>query len=151
MTDAPTYPKDYGRSRFTAVVRLALAGWLLWSASQVLLDPSGAAQTRGAPVEPLLWIAAARFAIGLFLVTGFMTRVGGLLLIGAGVWEILVGSGALEPTLVALSGAYLMLRGSGSWAMDVYVQMMQDRVRLREAQERQAAERRLDPGEAAAK
>lgn len=141
MTEASAYPKDYGRSRFTAIVRLALAGWLLWSASQVLLDPPAAAHTRGAPVEPLLWIAAARFAIGLFLVTGFMTRVGGLLLIGLGAWEFGLASGAFEPVLVGLLGAYLMLRGSGSWAMDVYVQMMQDRVRLREARERQAAER----------
>jgi hypothetical protein len=34
---------------------------------------------------------------------------------------------------VALLGLYLMLRGGGAWAMDIYVQKMQDRARRKAA------------------
>ena len=32
-------------------------------------------------------------------------------------------------TVLAVVGAYLALRGGGAWAMDIYVQKMQDRAR----------------------
>jgi hypothetical protein len=38
------------------------------------------------------------------------------------------GLGVL-PIVLALVGIHLMLSGGGAWAMDIYVQKMQDRVR----------------------
>ena len=38
----------------------------------------------------------------------------------------------LAPVALVAAGAYLALRGGGAWAMDIYVQKMQDRVRQRE-------------------
>jgi hypothetical protein len=62
-----------------------------------------------------------------------MSRVCGLVLIVMGVWEFSVGLGPAVLVLLPI-GLYLMLRGGGAWAMDIYVQKMQDRVRRREQQ-----------------
>jgi hypothetical protein len=35
------------------------------------------------------------------------------------------------PVLEGLIGVHFMLRGGGAWAMDIYVQKMQDRARKR--------------------
>jgi uncharacterized membrane protein YphA (DoxX/SURF4 family) len=85
------------------------------------------------PLDVALSVAALEFALGVFLLTGFMTRVAGLILLGLGAWEAVnVGLGAW-PAALALVGLYFTLRGGGAWAMDIYVQKMQDRVRRRES------------------
>jgi hypothetical protein len=37
----------------------------------------------------------------------------------------------VAPAIEVIAGAYLALRGGGAWAMDIYVQKMQDRVRAK--------------------
>lgn len=137
---------DGGRSRFTAAVRLVLAVWLLWSAGSTVADPSGFAWIRGGDVETRLNLAGLSFAIGLFLLTGFMSRVGGLMLAAMAVWETVAFGFAAIPLVVGGAGLYLMVRGSGAWAMDIYVQAMQDRVRQREARARALAAHRVAGG-----
>jgi hypothetical protein len=129
---------DPGRSRVTAGVRLVAALWLIGYGVWVLADPARASALRGAPIGPLLPLAGLSFALGCFLLTGFMSRVAGLLLALMAVWEIANLGPAPAPIVLALVGAYLVVRGGGTWAMDVYVQKMQDRVRNREAVERSA-------------
>lgn len=118
-------------SRATGVIRLLLAVWLMGSAVRTLADPQNAVLEQGMPMDVLLPLAGLSFAVGAFLLTGFMTRVCGLVLVGIGVWQTgSVGFGVVPALLTAL-GAYLALRGGGAWAMDIYVQKMQDRVRKR--------------------
>ncbi len=132
----PNPAVDGGRSRITAIVRLALAVWLLVTAVSVLIRPeaiSEIATARSAAPDTLLRIAGLHFTLGIFLLSGFMSRVAGLVLAAAAVWQMLnVGGGAVEGVLV-LVGVYLVLRGGGTWGMDVYVQKMQERVRRKEA------------------
>jgi hypothetical protein len=119
-------------SRITGAVRLVLAVWLMAEAVRTLADPQRAISDQGVGLEVLLPLAGLSFAFGAFLLTGFMTRVIGVLLVGLGVWQI-ASFGFNVGTLVeAILGAYLALRGGGAWAMDIYVQKMQDRVRRRE-------------------
>jgi len=119
-------------SRITGAVRLLLAVWLMAEAVRTLADPQRAVSDQGVGLEVLLPLAGLSFAFGAFLLTGFMTRVIGVLLVGLGVWQI-ASFGFNVGTLVeAILGAYLALRGGGAWAMDIYVQKMQDRVRRRE-------------------
>jgi hypothetical protein len=120
-----------GHSRVTGAVRLALAVWLMASAVWTLADPVGALQRQAMPMETILPLAGLSFAIGAFLLTGFMTRVMGVLLVGLAVWQITGYGISVWPVIEAALGAYFTLRGGGAWAMDIYVQKMQDRVRQR--------------------
>lgn len=120
-----------GHSRVTGAVRLALAVWLLASGVLTIADPQGATERTGASLGALLPLAGLSFTLGVFLLTGFMSRVCGLILIGIGAWQLSLG--IWLPTVFEIPmGLYLMLRGGGAWAMDIYVQKMQDRVRRRE-------------------
>ncbi|MCA1648376.1 MAG: hypothetical protein LC797_23925, partial [Chloroflexi bacterium] len=71
-------------SRATGAARLALAVWLMFSAVQTLADPQRAVADRGLPLGVLLPLAGVYFALGAFLLTGFMSRVVGLILVGLG-------------------------------------------------------------------
>jgi uncharacterized membrane protein YphA (DoxX/SURF4 family) len=118
-------------SRVTGTVRLLLAVWLIAAAVRTLADPEQALVEQHAPLGVLLPLAGLSFTIGVFLLTGFMSRVCGLILVCLGVWQSLTYGVAVLPAVSALVGLYLMLRGGGAWAMDIYVQKMQDRVRRR--------------------
>jgi len=122
-----------GRSRVTGAVRLLAAVWLIGSASWTLADPARGVAVQGLPMGVLLPLAGLDFTLGVFLLVGFMSRICGLVLVGLGVWQTASFGLALGPPLLALVGAYLALRGGGAWAMDIYVQKMQDRVRQRAA------------------
>jgi uncharacterized membrane protein YphA (DoxX/SURF4 family) len=119
-------------SRFTGLVRIVLAVWLMASAVRTLADPQQAVVEQGVPMDALLPVAGLSFAFGVFLLTGFMTRVIGVLLIVLGGWQVLNFGFNLLASVEIVAGLYLMLRGGGAWAMDIYVQKMQDRVRRRE-------------------
>ena len=82
----------------------------------------------------LLPLAGLHFTVGVFLLTGFMSRVGGLVLVFLGTWQVTAFGASLTPIVGAVAGAYLALRGGGAWAMDIYVQKMQDRVRRNSGQ-----------------
>jgi hypothetical protein len=115
----------------TGVVRLCLALWLMASAVRTLADPRQAVIEQNLPMSVVLPLAGLSFAIGAFLLTGFMSRVAGLVLLVLGGWQVLSFGLAVMQVVVALVGVYLALRGGGAWAMDIYVQKMQDRVRAR--------------------
>jgi uncharacterized membrane protein YphA (DoxX/SURF4 family) len=119
-------------SRLTGGVRLLLAVWLMASAVRTLADPQQAVLEQGMPMGAVLPLAGLSFAFGAFLLTGFMTRLIGLLLVGLGVWQIASFGLSIAPVVQGIVGMYLTLRGGGAWAMDIYVQKMQDRVRRRE-------------------
>ena len=120
-------------SRATGAVRLLLAAWLMFTAVRTLADPQQAVADQGQPLGVLLPIAGVSFTLGVFLLTGFMSRVAGLSLVCLGVWEWLNLGAGLLPVLLAVVGMYLMLRGGGAWAMDIYVQKVQDRARRKAA------------------
>jgi hypothetical protein len=103
--------------------------WLTGSAAWTLADPQRALAVEGMPMGALLAMAGLSFTVGAFLLTGFMSRVCGLVLVGLGVWQTASFGVAVVPVALAVVGAYLALRGGGAWAMDIYVQKMQDRVR----------------------
>jgi hypothetical protein len=86
-----------------------------------------------APMESVLLLAGLWFTFGVFLATGFMTRVIGVLMVGLGVYQAASFGVTLLPVAMVVTGVYFALRGGGAWAMDIYVQKMQDRVRRREA------------------
>jgi hypothetical protein len=117
-------PPSGGRSRVTGVLRLLVALWLVASAVRVLADPQQAVADSNQSLSVLLPQAGLSFAVGAFLLTGFMSRVMGLVLVAMGVWE--------WSLVLCVVGVYLALRGGGAWAMDIYVQKMQDRVRMRD-------------------
>jgi hypothetical protein len=134
-------------SRATGTVRLLLAAWLIFTAVRTLANPqpqlvAGQAPSpglllplagEGPPLGVLLPLAGLSFTLGVFLLTGFMSRVAGAILVCLGGWEWLnLGASVLAGSQVA-AGVYLVLRGGGAWAMDIYVQKMQDRARRREA------------------
>jgi hypothetical protein len=120
-------------SRVTGAIRLILAAWLMFTAVRTLADPQQAVIEQGLPMRVVLPIAGLSFALGVFLLTGFMSRAAGLVLLCMGAWQLVsVGIGVL-PGVLAVVGAYLMLRGGGAWAMDIYVQKMQDRARQKAA------------------
>ena len=77
----------------------------------------------------VLPLAGLYFSLGVFLLTGFMSRVAGLVLVGLGVWQIASFGVGVWPLVLAVLGTYFALRGGGAWAMDIYVQKMQDRAR----------------------
>jgi uncharacterized membrane protein YphA (DoxX/SURF4 family) len=118
-------------SRATGTVRLVLAVWLMVLGVRTLADPQQATAAEGEPLGVLLPLAGLLFTLGVFLLTGFMSRVAGLILVCLGVWQSVAYSVGVTPVIWLVVGAYLMLRGGGAWAMDIYVQKMQDRVRRR--------------------
>jgi hypothetical protein len=121
---------DPGRSRLTATLRLLTALWLVGYGLWVFGDPARASSLAGgASLGALLPLAGVSFALGCFLLTGFMSRVAGLLLVILSIWQISTLGVSVAPLLSIVVGGYLLLRGGGAWAMDVYVQKMQDRVR----------------------
>ena len=77
----------------------------------------------------LLPVAGLSFTLGVFMLTGFMSRVCGLMLACLAGWQIASFGFNLVQVAEGLIGVHLMLRGGGAWAMDIYVQKMQDRVR----------------------
>jgi uncharacterized membrane protein len=120
---------DHIHSRVTGVARLVLSVWLIVSGFLTLADPDHPVVVQGAALSTLLPLAGLSFALGVFLLTGFMSRVMGLILVCVGVWEVLTFGFALSAAALSIVGCYLMLRGGGAWAMDIYVQKMQDRAR----------------------
>lgn len=127
MTRSP-----YARSRITGALRLIAAFWLTGVAVRTLAAPFEAVAEQGMPMSAVLPAAAINFTLGVFLLSGFMSRVCGLLLACLEGWMMAsYGFGAV-PFVLALLGIHFMLSGGGAWAMDIYVQKMQDRVRQRE-------------------
>jgi MFS superfamily sulfate permease-like transporter len=95
----------------------------------VLAGPQQALIDTSMPMAALLPVAAISFALGIFLATGFMSRVCGLLVACLGAWQLAAFGASPQSVVEPLVGVYLMLRGGGAWAMDIYVQKMQDRIR----------------------
>jgi hypothetical protein len=125
-----------GRSRITGTLRLLVALWLLVDAVRTLAAPVQTSSDTHIPMAILLPVAGISFTLGVFLLTGFMSRVCGLALGCLQGWLMAsVGIGVL-PILLALLGIHFMLSGGGAWAMDIYVQKMQDRVRQKALSER---------------
>ena len=116
-------------SRATGAIRLILAVWLIFAAVRTLADPQQAVADQGLPMGVLLPLAGLYFSLGVFLLTGFMSRVAGLILLGIGVWQIASFRVGVWPLVLAGLGVYFVLRGGGAWAMDIYVQKMQERAR----------------------
>jgi uncharacterized membrane protein YphA (DoxX/SURF4 family) len=113
----------------TGAIRLIVALWLIVSAIVTLADPQRAVSDQPMPMWTLLLLAGLSFTLGVFLLTGFMSRVCGLILVCVGVWQIASIGASIAPAVLAVVGLYLMFRGGGAWAMDIYVQKMQDRAR----------------------
>jgi uncharacterized membrane protein YphA (DoxX/SURF4 family) len=118
-----------GRSRATGTVRLLVAVWLVVQAVRALAAPAQAVVDQGLPMGLLLPVAGISFTLGVFLLTGFMSRVCGLVLACLEGWIMASVGVGVAPIVLALVGIHLMLSGGGAWAMDIYVQKMQDRVR----------------------
>ena len=116
-------------SRATGAIRLLLAVWLIFAAVRTMADPHQAVADQGLPMGTVLPLAGLYFAVGAFLLTGFMSRVAGLVLVGLGVWQLTSFGFGVLPLVLVVVGVYLALRGGGAWAMDIYVQKMQDRAR----------------------
>lgn len=120
---------DKMHNRATGAIRLLLALWLIFAAVRTLADPHQAVADQGLPMGTVLPLAGLYFAVGIFLLTGFMSRVTGLVLVGSGVWHLASFGFAVVPLVLLAVGVYLALRGGGAWAMDIYVQKMQNRAR----------------------
>ena len=118
-------------SRGTGSIRLIAALYLIVSAVVTLADPQRAVADQGMPMGTLLPIAGLSFTLGVFLLTGFMSRVCGLILACLGGFQVASFGFGIVPIVEGLVGVHLMLRGGGAWAMDIYVQKMQDRARRR--------------------
>ena len=120
---------DAGRSRLTGALRLAAGVWLIASAVPTLADPQRVALEQPDLFASLLRVAGLSFALGFFLLTGFMSRVAGLVMALLGGWD--VANLGFSPAAVAMTvlGVYFVLRGGGAWAMDIYVAKMQERAR----------------------
>jgi hypothetical protein len=125
--------RSYRHSRATGTVRLIVSLWLVASALVTFVDPQRAVADQAMPMGTLLPLAGLSFTLGIFLLTGFMSRVCGLLLVCLGIWQLITFGFTIVPTLLALVGLYFMLRGGGAWAMDIYVQKMQDKARRKAA------------------
>jgi uncharacterized membrane protein YphA (DoxX/SURF4 family) len=125
-----------GRSRVTGTLRLLTALWLIVEAVRTLAAPIQTVADTHVPMTLLLPVAGISFTVGVFLLTGFMSRVCGLVLACLEGWLMAsVGVGVIQIAL-ALLGIHFMLSGGGAWAMDIYVQKMQDRVRQKALSER---------------
>ena len=116
-------------SRVTGSIRLIVAIYLIGTAVFTLADPQRAVVEQGLPMGVLLPVAGLSFTLGVFLLTGFMSRVCGLVLACLGAWQMASFGFGIVPVLEGLVGVHFMLRGGGAWAMDIYVQKMQDRAR----------------------
>ncbi len=139
IAGAPRRTGDPGRSRVTATIRLVLAVWLMWDGVATLMSPEaiGAiAGSRGLPPEAALLLGGLSFTLGVFLLSGFMSRIAGLVLAALSAWQVATHGASAVLAVWSILGVYLMLRGGGTWAVDVYVQKMQDRVRMREEMKR---------------
>jgi hypothetical protein len=140
MTHPPPIPvtqtrqpvSAYQRSRITGSLRLLTALWLIGVAVRTLASPFEAVAEQGMPMSAVLPVAAINFTLGVFLLSGFMSRVCGLLLACLEGWMVASYGFSVVPVVLALLGIHFMLSGGGAWAMDIYVQKMQDRVRSRE-------------------
>ncbi len=121
------------RSRVTGTIRLLTGLWLVVVAIRALASPWQAVAEQGMPMGVVLPVAAISFTLGVFLITGFMSRICGLLLACLEGWQMASFGLGVLPIVVALIGIHLMLSGGGAWAMDIYVQKMQDRVREKAA------------------
>jgi hypothetical protein len=125
-----------GRSRITGTLRLLVAAYLIGDAVRTLAAPVQTANDTHMAMAILLPVAGISFTLGVFLLTGFMSRVCGLALACLEGWLMAsIGFGVL-PVVLALIGIHLMLSGGGAWAMDIYVQKMQDRARQKALSER---------------
>jgi hypothetical protein len=124
----------YARSRITGGLRLITAVWLMGVAIHSLASPFQAVAEQGMPMSAVLPSAAINFTLGVFLLTGFMSRICGLLLACLQGWLMASFGLGVIPVALALLGIHFMLTGSGAWAMDIYVQKMQDKVRQRESE-----------------
>lgn len=122
----------YARSRITGMLRLLASVWLIGVALHSLASPFQAVSEQGMPMSAVLPVAAVNFTLGVFLLTGFMSRICGLLLACVEGWTVASFGFSLIPVVLALLGIHFMLSGGGAWAMDIYVQKMQDKVRQRE-------------------
>ena len=118
-------------SRVTGWIRLIVAVYLIATAVLTLADPQRAVLEQGMPMGAVLPVAGLSFTLGVFLLTGFMSRVCGLVLACLGAWQVASYGLGVVPVLEGLIGVHFMLRGGGAWAMDIYVQKMQDRARKR--------------------
>ena len=118
-------------SRVTGSIRLTVAAYLLVTAVLTLADPQRAVVEQGMPMGAVLPVAGLSFTLGVFLLTGFMSRVCGLVLACLGAWQMASYGFGIVPVIEGLVGVHFMLRGGGAWAMDIYVQKMQDRARKR--------------------
>ena len=125
--------RRHPHSRATGAVRLGVALWLVVSSIVTFADPQRAVIDQAVPMGTLLPLAGLSFTLGIFLLTGFMSRVCGLLLVCVGLWQVVTFGFTIAPTLLAMVGLYFMLRGGGAWAMDIYVQKMQDKARRKAA------------------
>jgi hypothetical protein len=117
------------RSRVTGTLRLIVALWLIVTSFRALAAPGQAVVDEGMPMGVLLPVSAISFTLGVFLLTGFMSRICGLLLACLGAWQVASFGLSVPPIVGALIGIHMMLSGGGAWAMDIYVQKMQDRAR----------------------
>jgi hypothetical protein len=118
-------------SRVTGVIRLLAAVYLIAWSVITLADPQRAVADQGIPMGTLLPVAGLSFTLGVFLLTGFMSRVCGLILACLGGFLVASFGFSIVPIIEGLVGVHLMLRGGGAWAMDIYVQRMQDKARRR--------------------
>ena len=116
-------------SRVTGAIRLSTATWLIIVGVRSLADPFQAVSEQNLPMPVVLPVAGLSFTLGVFLLTGFMTRVCGLTLACLAGWQLASFGFSFIQVIEGLIGVHLMLRGGGAWAMDIYVQKMQDRVR----------------------
>jgi hypothetical protein len=130
----------YARSKLTGALRLITALWLMGVALRSLAAPFQAVAEQGMPMSAVLPVAAINFTLGVFLLTGFMSRVCGLLLACLQGWLMASFGIGVLPMLLALVGIHFMLSGGGAWAMDIYVQKMQDRVREKEVRNQKSAD-----------
>lgn len=125
-----------GRSRVTGAIRLLTSLWLIVDAVRTLAAPAQTAADTHLPMSVLLPMAGIAFTLGVFLLTGFMSRVCGLALACLEGWLMATLGFSALPIVLALVGIHFMLSGGGAWAMDIYVQKMQDRVRQKALSER---------------
>jgi hypothetical protein len=105
------------------------AAYLVIVGIVTLANPWQAVADQGVPMTVVLPVAGLSSTLGVFLLTGFMSRVCGLVLACLGAWQLASSGVSAVSALEALIGVHLMLRGGGAWAMDIYVQKMQDRAR----------------------
>ena len=108
---------------------MVTAVWLVVVAVRALADPWQAVAEQNLPMTVVLPVAGLSFMLGVFMLTGFMSRVCGLVLACLAGWQLASYGFSLIQVIEGLIGVHLMLRGGGAWAMDIYVQKMQDRAR----------------------